>query len=438
LGVESKALPETGPKLARHQRNADGDRAVQKFTKLCVLLCAALFASAASSAARAQSTEAQILARLNALERENASLRARLNRLEAPGAASKVTSRERPATSVLDVPAPVAASYNKAPAVADAPAKPRPVFEVSGSFLYLQPGAGDFQQYAEVANPFPIPSPNWSNHSIAPKYSPAFNVALRYIPTASDEIALDWTYLRATDSASVTANSSQFVGPPYSIGPPAGVAFTAGSANGSLQSQYDTVNLTAGHTFCAGCPFALQAFGGVQYARLGETLTGNFQNSANSTYHSYVSSSLFSGAGPRFGIKGLYNVGNMQVFGQAGATALIGTSQNNINFTTASPLLADLGITTNYQSLKSPNATQVVPGFDAKVGTAYTFPYSAYGAFKVELGYQVAVYFDAVSHFALSNVAASPLSGGVYLATEQQLKSNLTVQGPYLQGSWLF
>jgi hypothetical protein len=48
------------------------------------------------------------------------------------------------------------------------------------------------------------------------------------------------------------------------------------------------------------------------------------------------------------------------------------------------------------------------------------------------------VYFDAVNEYALSNVAGSPLASGVYLATEQQLKTNLTVQGPYLQGSWLF
>jgi hypothetical protein len=117
---------------------------------------------------------------------------------------------------------------------------------------------------------------------------------------------------------------------------------------------------------------------------------------------------------------------------------LIGTSQSGINFTTASPLLSAIGITTNNQALTSPNAMQVVPSFDARLGAAYAFPLSDYGFFKVELGYQVAVYFDAVNQYALSNVAGSPLASGVYLATEQQLKTNLTVQGPYLQGSWLF
>ena len=36
--------------------------------------------------------------------------------------------------------------------------------------------------------------------------------------------------------------------------------------------------------------------------------------------------------------------------------------------------------------------------------------FSDYGFFKVELGYQVAVYFDAVNEYALSNVAGSPLA----------------------------
>jgi len=409
---------------------------MQISTKFCFLSLIALLGVAVSSASHAQSTDAQILARLNALEKENAGLRARVNRLEAP----KATAKDVRGASALDTPAP-------APAIVDSgrtlvasatPVVPRPHFEVSGSLLYLQPSAGDFNQYAEVANPFPVPSPFWTNQSIDPKYSPAFNVALRYMPTATDDIAVNWTHLRATDNASVAANSSQFVGPPYSIGPPAGVAFTGGTANGSLQSQYDAANLTAGHTFCVDCPFALQVFGGVQYARLGETLTGTFQDAATATSHSYVSNSLFNGAGPRLGLKGQYAFGNFQVFGEAAGSGLVGTSKNSINFTTVSPGLAALGIATNYQSLTSPNATQVIPAFDAKVGTAYTFPATSYGIFKLELGYQVAVYFDAVSQYALSNVAGSPLSTGVYLATEQQTKSNLTVQGPYLQGSWAF
>lgn len=420
---------------------------MQKLIAFCFLVCCVFVAVLPT--AHAQSTQDQILRRLNALEQENAALRARVNHLERKAALNTATPAPAQALSpfataapTLASPPPVAASAaEKSVALNAAPEKlksekPRPRFEVSGSVMFLQPGVGDFSQYAEVANPFPVPSPNWSNQSINPAYSPAFNVALRYMPDSADDFSLDWTHLRATDNSSVTANSSQFVGPPYSIGPPAGASFTGGSANGSLQTQYDSVNLTARHNFCVDCSIGYLLFGGVEYARLGETLTGNFADAATSTSHSYVSRSLFNGAGPRIGIRGQYDVGQWQFFGEGAGAALIGSSQNNINFTTTSPALAALGISTNDQSLTSPDATEVVPSIDGKVGVAYAFPPTNYGALKLELGYRVATYFDAVNQYEITNVATSPLAGGVYLATERQLQTNLTVQGPYLQASW--
>ncbi len=313
--------------------------------------------------------------------------------------------------------------------------------------MFLQPGAGDFQQYAELTNPYPTVSPSWANQYINPNYDPAFNVLLRYMPTASDDFALDWTHLRATDNASVTASSAgcgvmapscQFVGPPYSIGPGAGAFFLGGTANGSLQWQYDAVNLTVRHNFCVDCPFEFSVFGGVEYARLSEILTGTFTGTlgpaAPFSYHQYVSNSLFNGAGLRLGMRGQYNLGQFQFFGEGGGAALIGTSQNNMNFTTMGPLL----LTTNYQTLTSPNVTQVVPAVDAKLGTSYKFPIGADDFFKLEVGYQAAVYFDAVNQYALSMVTGSNIATGVYLETDYQKKSNLTVQGPYMQGTLLF
>jgi hypothetical protein len=412
---------------------------MQTVNKLALLLGVALTTFAVFHPARADSIDDQILARLTALEKENAALRARITRIEASKPGTKQTRRVTVLDSAAPPPVlqpPAALDAGDAVVVKTAPTNPHPHFELSGSLLFLQPSAGNFEQYATLVSPFPIPTPNWSNQSIDPKYSPAFRVGLRYMPTEFDDLGLDWTHLRATDGASVSAAPNQFVGPPYSVGPPAGAAFTGGTATGSLQSSYDAINLDAGHTFCADCPFQLRIFGGVEFARLGENLTGAFQ--AGATSHSDTTSSLFTGAGPRVGARGQYNVGQFQFFGEAAGAGLIGTSQSGINFTTASPLLSAIGITTNNQALTSPNAMQVVPSFDARLGAAYAFPLSDYGFFKVELGYQVAVYFDAVNQYALSNVAGSPLASGVYLATEQQLKTNLTVQGPYLQGSWLF
>lgn len=429
------------------------------YAKLGLVLCViALVSAVGAPSVCAQTIDEQILARLNALEKENAALRARVSNLEAslgetkaagpaaklgtpaPAPSSPSAGDATPLDLAQDSPAParMPSAPDKPVAATAAPAPPRPQFEISGSLLFLQPSTDDFQQYAEVANPFPVATPSWSNASIDPKYSAAFDLGVRYMPSAADDIGLDWTHFRATDRSSVGANPSQFVGPPYSIGPTAGAVFLGGSAMGSLQSQIDIADVTAGHTFCVGCSFEFRLFGGVEYAHLGENLTGTFQNPGMSIYHQYVSDSLFNGAGPRLGMRGQYNFGPFQFFGEAAAAGLIGAAHEGIDFATQSPALADIGIATNNQSLTSPTATQVIPSFDAKLGTAYTFPATRYGLFKLGIGYRVAVFFNAVNHFALTNVATVPLSTGVFLSTEQQLKSDLTIQGPYVEGSWLF
>ena len=281
--------------------------------------------------------------------------------------------------------------------------------------------------------PFPIATPNWSNQSLAPNFSPAFSVGARYMPDESNDIELNWAHLNSATHGSFSAGPTQMVGPPYLIGPESALYKIA---NGNVQFAYDSVDLDGGHTFCAECSFQLRVFGGVEVARIGENLTGIFQSpdslasSANTTY------SMFTGAGPRLGVKGQYALGDFQFIGEIAAASLIGSSQSRIDFSTASPAL---GI--NNQSLTSPNATELIPSIDAKLAAAYTFPPSKYGQFKIEAGYQAAVYFNAVSqYYALTQVPTSLMlpPEGVYLATAQHLQSDFTDQGPYLTGSWQF
>jgi len=199
--------------------------------------------------------------------------------------------------------------------------------------------------------------------------------------------------------------------------------------------QLGAVNVDVGHTFCVECSLQLRAFGGVEVARIGQNLTGVFQSPAGVASSSNTVNSLFTGAGPRVGVKGQYGFGDFQLIGEVAGAALIGSAQSRIDFTTVSPAL---GI--NNQSLTSRNATRVIPSIDARLATAYTFAPSDYGLFKVELGYKAAVYFDAVNQYALTNVPTSltlpPV--GIYLATQQHLQSNYTAHGPYVTASWSF
>jgi hypothetical protein len=434
---------------------------MNRLTRLASLLCLSLTTSAVSQPALAAANEERISERLDALEKENAALKQRLRHIEnsvatpgatLPRAASRPVAPQAPppgqpaGLGTLDSAAMVMdarAQDNRAPQFYKSQAadiwapNPPSRFEVSGSLLYLQPGSGNLE-YATLVSPFPIPTPNWSNQSINPKYSPAFRVGLRYIPTETNDVELNWTHLYTNDGASVAGASNQMVGPSYEIGPDSAVFK---NAQGAATSRYDAVNFDAGHTFCADCLFQLRVFGGAEFARIDQTVSAMFQSLDGLTTAANTTDSLFTGAGPRLGMKGQYAIGYFQFFGEAAVAGLIGTTQSRINFSATSPALLGLGVTQpNTQSLTSPNETQVIPSFDARIGTAYIFPPSNYGQFKLEAGYQAAVYINAVNQYALTQVTTPPVAGsvGVFLATAQHLQSNFTTQGPYLTASWLF
>jgi len=419
---------------------------MNKVSKLAFFMCLPLAGSAVSHAAFAATPEEQISARLDALEKENIALRQRLKLIESSTAASRraqpppvqgaATAALGSAATALDANAQAPRNpqfYKSPPAII--PASPLHHFEVSGSLLYLQPGSGDLE-YATLVTPLPLPTPNWSNQSLSPKYSPAFSLGLRYMPTESEDIALNWTHLSSSASASVFGSATQMVGPPFEIGPTASV-YQIG--HGNVTFAYDSVHLDAGHTFCVDCAFQFRVFGGAEFARIDQNLNGTFQSLDGLTTASNTTSSLFTGVGPRAGVKGQYSIGNVQLFGEMAGAGLIGVSQTRINFSansTAAPGLAQ----PNNQSLTSPNETQVVPSFDAKFGTAYLFPPTDYGQFKIELGYKATVYMNAVNQYELSQVAVppSPASVGVFLATAYHTQSAFTTQGPYVAANWAF
>src|SRR5271169_2967779 len=192
---------------------------MNSFTRLALLLCLTLATS--SYSARAATIDEQTSARLDALEKENSALRARVNRLEAPKAAK---IQNRPAVEAdpafASAPRPQNAGTLAAYPVKaiGAQISSAPHFEISGSLLYLQPGAGDLE-YGTLVTPFPIATPNWNNQSLTPKFSPAFTVGARYIANAFNDIELSWTHLNSTTNGAFSGTPTQMVGPPFLIGP---------------------------------------------------------------------------------------------------------------------------------------------------------------------------------------------------------------------------
>ena len=287
-------------------------------------------------------------------------------------------------------------------------------------------------------NPLPLPTPNWANQAVDPDFGPAFVVGMGYrFPACDNDVQLTWTHLDTSDGASVVADVSQFVGPPYEIGPDAG---DFRIARATAQFDYDSVNFDVGQRFRSGGPIEVRVFGGLQFARIGEDLTASFQNIDGTLANGYTNRSLFTGVGPRLGLKAQTVGGHFDLLGEIAGSVLVGTLKSRIDFTAISPELAGLGITPpNTQSLTSPNATFVVRTIDSRLGTGYTANTNR-GIFRIEAGYQLAVYVNAVHQYSLSEVVTPPVdqSVGVFLRTQTPLQTNFAVHGPYLTASWVF
>ena len=449
-----------------------------KINQIIIVGCImALQVVATQSSLANESFEAQILKRLEdmqrenskrmeALEKENATLRNRLSRIEGtPNKAKLVNNSETQPKSknqitkynydaILDANELANTRQNET-----ASTNPNTMsyadrkFEFSASFLALQPSTTNLVYGTEVS-PYPAPTPNWNDRTVTPTFTPSFNVGFRYMPSKSNDIEVNWTHLVSNTNASVGVNpAEQMIGPSWLLGSQANNYATG---YGNTTFTYNAINLEGGHTFCVDCDFQFRPFVGVQIADLSQSLTGTFTNALGAHYNAYnglnsvsnTTSSKFTGAGPRLGIGSQYNWNDFQVLGKLGAGLLIGTQQSRYTETTTCttgcvPALTYNGssIANNHQTYSSPNTTQVIPTLDAKVAAAYAFAPTIYGQFKLELGWQAATYFNTVSQYTLTSLCPCDIPNattGIYLATGQHSLNNFTVQGPYVTGKWAY
>jgi hypothetical protein len=305
--------------------------------------------------------------------------------------------------------------------------------EASASLLFLQPGTGNLR-YATLISPLPPLTPHWSDEAVSLAFSAAFDVGIRYVFGCCGDIQLDWTHLRANDSASAVAGPTQAIGPSFLIGPPPPYA----SASGVAHFAYDAAYLDAGLFANFGHGVQLRPFIGLEGARINHVLYANFQSADGSISFADPSQSTFTGVGPRLGLDMHYLCGNFDFLGGIAGAALIGRQQSRIDFITSSPIATANGLNPNLQYLTSPDSTQVIPSLDATVGGSYAIALGRRGVLKCEAGYQAAVFINAVNLYSLTEVEngiAIPFEGNasVFLRSAVGSQSNFFVHGPYLK-----
>lgn len=314
-------------------------------------------------------------------------------------------------------------------------------YDIFGDLLYLQPNGSNLYYGAE-AIPFdpniavPILSPNWNILEIDPDYHFGFKIGARASFSASDmNLELNWERLHANDSASLTVPlSTDMVGPFFDIGPNSS---NYKVAQGKICSEFDQVNLISGKQFCFFNNLFTNFYGGIGFSRIKQSNHSSFSSVDGTIARIIDASSTFTGAGPEIGID--YDCGICNDFFFTGSSTLslfVGDMKNHTTYQSLTPLLAGFGVAQpNVQSTSVPHRTQLVPGFEQKLGVAYL---AHCGCFKINfgIGYQCQIYVNAVQSVDMTSqvlpaIATTVPDVGVFAVGFTRTLSNYILSGPY-------
>ncbi len=281
--------------------------------------------------------------------------------------------------------------------------------------LFIQPSSDNLKYATFVSGTQPYYQ-SWHYQAINPDYSPAFELGFNYaIPQTLYGAAVNWIHLNSSDSSFKQASRNtdlttvEFVAPPYEMSPP---VFGIKRADSTVDFDFDGVLLNAEKLVVYSPHLQARFFGGLNILRLDQKVTTTFSDYAGTppTPYSYPlppdpsfsfkteNVSEYLGAGPDLGLNIQYQLDSgFGVIGQFLGSLTVGVIKAQDNFTSTSARLTALGIGTSHQKITAPNATQVVPGVDGKLGLFYNYIGKDLPHINIEAGYRVAAYLNAIS-----------------------------------------
>lgn len=146
------------------------------------------------------------------------------------------------------------------------------------------------------------------------------------------------------------------------------------------KAQWDAVNVEFGQHVDFGDYKNIRFHGGVQFARLDNTMSSNADTVTTGQYVSLKN--RFNGFGPRVGMDMSYDFGNgLAMYGNAASAILVGSSKFNTNNLT--------------QTTSTGSFTTVSPELEGKLGATYTYA-MAEGDLSLDAGYLWVNYFNVV------------------------------------------
>jgi hypothetical protein len=313
-------------------------------------------------------------------------------------------------------------------------------YEFDVSAVFLKTGASNLN-YVINNKELPTQSPTWTEQEINPDYKPGFEIGARYLfPSHNAFVALNWTNLYNNRSESIAADGvSYFLGPDYEIGP-GGLVIR--NSTGNAKFWYNVVNLDVGKDFKVDHNIAMRLFTGLGLGSLEEKVTATYYGNRTSTYPGpfsmqQVVKSKFLGIGPRFGARLDYTANNgFGLWGETALSALIGSIKSRTDFTgTSQELLTLYSQAINYQYIADQHVYQVIPGLETKLAAKYMRRFSNNSKLTVSLGWQAAVYINAISQYLPQTLVSGQgiETGGIFVSTMVNKISNYSVQGPFIK-----
>lgn len=325
--------------------------------------------------------------------------------------------------------------------------------------LYLQPHTGNLNYAVFVSGTQPYYQ-SWHYQALKPDYSPGFEVGGHYrLPDEHYQASLGWIHLNTRDASFKQAarttdlSTIEFVSPPFEQSPP---VFGIKRADSSVTFDFDSIALNAARLFEPHPKLRARLFGGINVLKIKQKLTTVFSDMVGvpGTDYSYAlapdpafsfqlqNTSDYLGVGPDLGFNVAYTVTHgIGILGEFLGTLTAGNMSIHDRFTSTSTRLTTLGIGTSHQEITVPDTTQVVPGFDGKLGLFYNYTGVNIPKFNVELGYRFASYINGISTVNPSTlvqpgtfVATPEFSTGTMAIVSSDIKNQaFNFNGPYIK-----
>lgn len=326
-------------------------------------------------------------------------------------------------------------------------------------WLNLKPMSNNYTYAYAVSGTQPY-FQNWAAQALDPSYSSAYELGLVYqLKENILSTSLDWLHLDTKDFSAKQGNQTlnesniAFVGPPFEMSPP---VFGVRRADAELRTNFDNVALNLEKVFTVSEEWlSAKITGGINFLYVKQNISTTFSDLVGSEPTPYTyplppdpnfsmnlqSISQFIGTGPDLGLSGQLELfKGLSLIGGASGSLNVGTVSVQENFRGTSARLTQNGIGVSQQRIITPNKTQIVPGFDGKLGLLYQVKTKQIPSFSIEGGYRLMSYINAISTTTPqtlvqpgTNPAVPEFSTGtmaIVSTTQQDRPFNLN--GPYL------